>query len=81
MPYLILFFAGLIGLLTCKVPEGTNPFVFYMGSAAIAMVVTGVVLMIIRMKRPQIAVGIAGTLGVVGLLSIAVIIISQLPKP
>jgi hypothetical protein len=81
MPYLILFFAGLLGLLTCKVPEGTNPFVFYMGSAAIAMVLCGAISLLIRNERPHVIIGIFGASGVISLLTMAIFIISQLPQP
>ncbi|MNR04260.1 hypothetical protein D3C85_1202030 [compost metagenome] len=79
MPYLAMFFAGLFGLLTVKVPEGTNPFVFYMGSALIAMVVFGTIMLGLRLKRPQALLGALGCLVFVGLMVTAITIVSRLP--
>jgi hypothetical protein len=81
MQYALLAILGVFSLLAVKVPEGTSPWVFYPVSFLVAGGLITLTFLFIRGKRPEIYIGIAGSILLVVLLGGAVAIIAHLPKP
>lgn len=81
MQYALLALLGVFSLLAVKVPEGVSPFVFYPVSFLVAAGLITLAFLLIRGKRPEIYIGILGSILLVILLGGAVTILAQLPKP
>lgn len=81
MQYALLALFGIFSLLAVKVPEGVSPFVFYPVSFLVATGLVTLAFLVIRGKRRELYLGIAGSILLVVLLGGAVSIIAHLPKP
>lgn len=81
MQYALLALFGIFSLLAVKVPEGVSPFVFYPVSFLVATGLVTLAFLVIRGKRRELYLGIAGSILLIVLLGGAVSIIAHLPKP